>query len=144
MNREITGVNRKVIAITGGIATGKSTVTGIFEKLGGFVISADEIAHEVIRKGKPAYRKIIKAFGRSILDGHGEIIRRELGKVVFGRASFEVVDGLPESHSRPLPASQMPSRITITLVATIANRRSRHHGRRRAASDAWVWGSVVT
>jgi len=80
-------VNRKVIAITGGIATGKSTVTGIFEKLGGFVISADEIAHEVIRKGKPAYRKIIKAFGRSILDGHGEIIRRELGKVVFGRAS---------------------------------------------------------
>ena len=76
-----------MIAITGGVATGKSTVTGIFEKLGGFVISADEIGHEVIRKGKPAYEKIIKAFGSSFLDGHGEIIRRELGKVVFGSAS---------------------------------------------------------
>ena len=80
-------MNRKVIAITGGTATGKSTVTGIFEKLSGFVISADEVGHEVIKKEKPAYRKIIKAFGRSFLDGHGEIIRRELGKVVFGRAS---------------------------------------------------------
>ena len=80
-------MNKKVIAITGGVATGKSTVTGIFEKLGGFVISADEIGHEVIRKGKPAYEKIIKAFGSSFLDGHGEIIRRELGKVVFGSAS---------------------------------------------------------
>ncbi len=80
-------MSRKVIAITGGVATGKSTVAGIFEKLGGFVISADEVGHEVIKKGKPAYRKIIKAFGRSFLDGHGEIIRRELGKVVFGRAS---------------------------------------------------------
>lgn len=69
--------------LTGGIATGKSTVSKIFQKAGAFIIDADEIAHDSVRKGKPAWREIVSYFGKTILRANGEIDRNQLGSLVF-------------------------------------------------------------
>lgn len=74
------------VGLTGGIASGKSTVSRLFQEAGAFVIDADEIAHAVIRKGAPAYAGIVEAFGAVILDKKGEIDRKRLGEIVFNDA----------------------------------------------------------
>jgi dephospho-CoA kinase len=73
----------RIIGITGGIATGKSTVSNIIKKLGYKVIDADIIAREVVQKGKPAYEEIVKYFGNTIIDEFGNINRKKLGNIVF-------------------------------------------------------------
>ncbi|NLW22417.1 MAG: dephospho-CoA kinase [Tissierellia bacterium] len=73
----------KIIGLTGGIATGKSTVSSILQKLGFKVIDADKIARDVVEKGKPAYREIIHTFGKDILDEYGDINRRKLADIIF-------------------------------------------------------------
>lgn len=75
--------NCKVIGITGGISTGKSTVTNILINKGYKVIDADKIAREVVKVGKPAYIKIIEEFGKEILLDDNTINRKELGKIIF-------------------------------------------------------------
>ncbi|NKE69377.1 dephospho-CoA kinase [Candidatus Manganitrophus noduliformans] len=74
------------VGLTGGIASGKSTVSRLFRETGAFVIDADEIAHAVIRKGAPAYAGVVEAFGAAILDKKGEIDRKRLGEIVFNDA----------------------------------------------------------
>lgn len=73
----------KVIGLTGGIATGKSTVCAILKKAGAVIIDADRIARQVVKKGLPAYREIVKNFGESILLPDGEINRSVLGNIIF-------------------------------------------------------------
>lgn len=74
------------VGLTGGIASGKSTVSRLFREAGAFVIDADEIAHAVIRKEAPAYAGVVEAFGAVILDKKGEIDRKRLGEIVFNDA----------------------------------------------------------
>jgi len=73
----------KVIGLTGGIATGKSTVCAILKKAGAVIIDADRIARQVVKKGRPAYREIVENFGDSILLPDGEINRSVLGNIIF-------------------------------------------------------------
>jgi len=72
-----------VAGLTGGIGSGKSTVSRFFEEMGAEVIDADEIAHWAIRRGSPAYRQIVERFGPGILSAEAEIDRKRLGKIVF-------------------------------------------------------------
>jgi len=69
--------------LTGGIATGKSTVSDIFRQAGAFIIDADDIAHRSIRKGMPAWQKIVSHFGPAILQSDDEINRPLLGSIIF-------------------------------------------------------------
>lgn len=87
-------MERITIYLTGGIATGKSTVAQIFRELGAEVIDADKIAHDVIKKGKSAYFKVLELFGKDILDSYGEIDRKKLGNIVF--ANRELLRKLEE------------------------------------------------
>lgn len=73
----------KLIGITGGIGTGKSTVTNMIRERGYTVIDADKIARQVVEKDLPAYNKIVEFFGEEILREDGEINRKALGKIVF-------------------------------------------------------------
>ena len=73
----------KVIGITGGIASGKSTVTEILIAEDFKVIDADKIANEVVQIGKPAYVEIVKTFGTEILELDLNINRKKLGQLVF-------------------------------------------------------------
>jgi dephospho-CoA kinase len=72
-----------LIGLTGSVATGKSTVAKMFKKCGAIVIDADELAREVVQPGKPAWREIIRTFGRRILNLDRTIDRHALGAIVF-------------------------------------------------------------
>jgi dephospho-CoA kinase len=72
-----------LVGLTGGVATGKSTVARMFKQQGAVVIDADELAHEVVKPGKPAWRQIVKTFGKAVLNPDRTLSRRELGSIVF-------------------------------------------------------------
>jgi dephospho-CoA kinase len=72
------------IGLTGGIASGKSTVAGYFAALGACVVDADKIAHGIIEPGGAAFDPVVERFGPEILDTAGSIDRARLGEIVFG------------------------------------------------------------
>lgn len=76
--------NCKIIGLTGGISTGKSTVSKILKSKGYSIIDADKIAREVVEVNKPAYNDIVKTFGEEILNEDKTLNRKALGKIVFG------------------------------------------------------------
>ena len=69
--------------LTGGAASGKSTVARMFQDLGARIIDADRLGHEMLRSSSPAYAEILRQFGKEILDDSGEIDRSRLGRIVF-------------------------------------------------------------
>lgn len=73
----------KIIGITGGIATGKSTVVEIIKSKGYFVIDADEIAKDVVKKGSFGLEKIKEKFGCDVLLENGELNREKLAEIIF-------------------------------------------------------------
>lgn len=75
--------NNKVIGLTGGIATGKSTASNIIKKLGYKIIDADKLSRQVVEKGKSAYNDIVNYFGKEVIDENGNINRKALGKMIF-------------------------------------------------------------
>lgn len=72
-----------LVGLTGGIASGKSTVSRRLVEHGAELVDADQIARAVVRRGTPAYRKIVEHFGTGVLGADGEIDRPALGRVVF-------------------------------------------------------------
>lgn len=72
-----------VIGLTGGIATGKSTVARMFKQLGAVVVSADDMARRAVAPGEPALRDIRNAFGDDVVHPDGTLDREKLAAVVF-------------------------------------------------------------
>ena len=75
------------VGLTGGIASGKTTVCRLLEAKGCTIIDADLVAHKLLLRGQPGYEPVIQAFGRDILGDAGEIDRSKLGTLVFGDRS---------------------------------------------------------
>ena len=75
-----------VVALTGGIASGKSTVAGILKELGCHVIDYDKLSRSVVEPGKPAWNDIVDWFGRDVLLPDNTLNRPALGAVVFSDA----------------------------------------------------------
>ncbi|MFB3915112.1 MAG: dephospho-CoA kinase [Terriglobales bacterium] len=71
------------IGLTGGMATGKSTVADMFRERGAHVVIADHIAHQLMQPGTPVFQQIVARFGRDILDSEGAIDRQRLADKVF-------------------------------------------------------------
>ena len=74
----------KTIGLTGGIGSGKSTVSQLLGELGAFVIDADKVGHEIYLPGKEAWKQVTAAFGQDILAPDQTIDRKKLGAIVFG------------------------------------------------------------
>ena len=72
-----------VIGITGGIGTGKSTVTEYLGKNGFFVIDSDRISHEITAKGSPLLTVIAEAFSPDVITADGELDRKRMSEIVF-------------------------------------------------------------
>jgi dephospho-CoA kinase len=77
------GEKMKIIGLTGGIASGKSTVSRALKDLGAIIIDSDEVAHEIIAPRKPAWNDIVKLFGTKVLNPDMTINRDILGEIVF-------------------------------------------------------------
>ncbi|HXU70842.1 MAG TPA: dephospho-CoA kinase [Polyangia bacterium] len=76
----------RVVGLTGGIATGKSTAARVLSELGARVIDADAIAREIVAPGQPALAEIVQTFGREMLLPDGTLDRKRMGAVVFADA----------------------------------------------------------
>ena len=74
----------KIIGITGGIASGKSTVVAEIRKQGYQVIDADQVVHELQKKGGKLYQTLVEWLGHDILQENGELDRQKLGHAIFG------------------------------------------------------------
>jgi dephospho-CoA kinase len=72
-----------IVALTGGIASGKSVAAQVLEELGCAIHHADQIAHELMEPEKPAWKKIVAHFGQEILNKDNTINRTQLGTIVF-------------------------------------------------------------
>lgn len=73
----------KIIGLTGGIASGKSTVSKLLKTLGAQIIDADQIAREIVAPGSDALSEIVAFFGPDILNPDGSLKRGELARIVF-------------------------------------------------------------
>jgi dephospho-CoA kinase len=73
----------RLIGLTGGIATGKSTVAGMLIERGAAVVDADQLAREVVEPGRPALQAVVQRFGESVLHDDGSLDRAKLGAIVF-------------------------------------------------------------
>ncbi len=71
------------VGLTGGVASGKSTVSAILAELGAVVIDADLLAREVVARGTPGLAEIVDAFGPEVLTEDGELDRPAMGALVF-------------------------------------------------------------
>ncbi|HEX5410389.1 MAG TPA: dephospho-CoA kinase [Terriglobia bacterium] len=69
--------------LTGGIASGKTTVAAMLRELGACIVDADKVGHEMLLSTSPAFPELVAAFGRGILDSAGRINRSKLGPLVF-------------------------------------------------------------
>jgi len=75
------------VGLTGGIASGKSTVGEMFVALGAHLAQADEIAHQLMQPGEGVYEEVVRRFGRGILDPDGRVNRPRLAEAAFGSAA---------------------------------------------------------
>ena len=83
------------VGLTGGIASGKSTVSAMLEELGAVIIDGDKLAREVVERGTPGLAAVVEAFGAELLTPDGDLDRPALGKVVFGDAAKrKVLEGI--------------------------------------------------
>ncbi len=76
----------KVIGLTGGIGSGKSTVSQFLSELGAVILNADKVGHEAFKPDTEIWRKVVAAFGKQIVTPDGNIDRKKLGNIVFGNA----------------------------------------------------------
>jgi dephospho-CoA kinase len=75
--------NRFLVAVTGGIASGKSAVSKMLQDLGAPIIDYDVIAREIVEPGKPAWKDIVDSFGEQVLKEDRQIDRKKLSDIVF-------------------------------------------------------------
>ena len=76
-----------IVGLTGGIATGKSTVAAFLRELGAVVIDADQVSRHVVRPGSPGLAAIVGAFGPEVVSENGELDRARLREIVVGDAA---------------------------------------------------------
>ena len=80
----MTGRRPLIVALTGGLASGKSSVARRLEELGVPVIDADVVTRRLVEPGAPALAKIVEAFGAGVLDEHGHLDRARMRERIFG------------------------------------------------------------
>jgi len=80
----VTAGPERLIGLTGGVASGKSTVAAMLRELGAAIVDADLLARRVVEPGQPALGEIVETFGRSVLGPGGRLDRRRLARLIFG------------------------------------------------------------
>jgi len=105
------------IGLTGGVASGKSTVATRFMELGVPVIDADEVARAVVEPGRPGFTEVLKSFGTGVLAANGELDRRVLRGLIFAephrRRDLEAI-------LHPLIRAEMERRVAVGAYVVMA------------------------
>lgn len=123
-----------LIALTGGIASGKSLVSARLAEHGAVVIDADLLAREVVEPGTPALASIAEQFGASVIDSEGRLDRAALGAIVFADpAGLELLNGITHPAVRALTRDRIaaaeaanPNAIIVYDVPLLAEANVAH------------------
>ena len=102
----------KLVGLTGGIASGKSTVAKILERLGAAIVDADVLSREVVEPGQPAWNDIVSTFGAEVLQSDQTLDRQKLRTIIF---------------NQPAARKQLEA-IIHPRVRALAEQRIREHG----------------
>lgn len=113
------------VGLTGGVASGKSTVAAMLAELGAVVIDADAIAREVVARGTPGLDAVVAEFGAELLTAEGELDRPAMGRLVFGdedaRRRLEgIVHPLVFERYAELEASAPPGALVVHDIPLLA------------------------
>jgi dephospho-CoA kinase len=113
------------VGLTGGIASGKSTVSAILAELGAVVIDADALAREVVARGTPGLAAVVAEFGPGLLTAEGDLDRPAMGALVFGdpdarRRLEAVVHPLVHERSAQLEAEAAPDAVVVHDIPLLA------------------------
>uniref|UniRef100_A0A7N2N4N5 Dephospho-CoA kinase n=1 Tax=Quercus lobata TaxID=97700 RepID=A0A7N2N4N5_QUELO len=100
----------RIVGLTGGISSGKSTVSNLFKSHGVPIVDADLVARDVLKKGTGGWKKVVAAFGKEILQANGEVDRAQLGQIVFSDpAKRQILNRtnslMPTSFAKLIPVS---------------------------------------
>lgn len=106
------------VGLTGGIASGKSTVSAILTELGAVVIDSDRLAREVVAQGTPGLERVVEVFGPDVLTADGEMDRPKVGALVFAdpekrRALESIIWPLVAKRSEELLARGGPDALVV-------------------------------
>jgi dephospho-CoA kinase len=74
------------VGLTGGIASGKSTVAAMLRELDCPVLDADTLGHELLEQGQDAFKEVVREYGQEVLDTYGNVDRSKLGQIIFADA----------------------------------------------------------
>lgn len=129
------------IGLTGGIGSGKTTVTNYLENLGAIIIDADVIAREVVAPGNPALKQILQTFGPDILHANGSLNRKELGQIVFNSpAALEQLNSIMHPHIQAVVQQKLqyyrvhyPKKILVLVAPLLIE-----VGLQRMVDSVWV------
>ena len=106
------------IGLTGGIGSGKSTVSGLFAAKGAVVIDSDALAREVVAPGTPGLAAVAEAFGDVVVTADGELDRAALGRIVFAdpdrrRRLEEITHPLVRARAREIEAAAPAGTVVV-------------------------------
>jgi dephospho-CoA kinase len=113
------------VGLTGGVASGKSTVSGLLAELGAVVIDADVLAREVVAPGSDGLAAIVDAFGTSVLTADGALDRAAMGAIVFAdedrRRTLEgIIHPLVRARGAELEAAAPPGALVVHDIPLLA------------------------
>ncbi len=113
------------VGLTGGIASGKSTVSGILAELGAVVIDADQIAREVVARGTPGLAAVVDEFGPDLLTPDGDLDRPAMGALVFADPSARkrleaIIHPLVHRRSAELEEDAPPGSVVVHDIPLLA------------------------
>jgi dephospho-CoA kinase len=125
------------VGLTGGVASGKSTVSAMLAELGALVVDADLIAREVVARGTPGLAAVVAAFGDELLTADGDLDRPAMGRLVFGDAGARrrleaIIHPLVHQRSAQLEAEAPEDAIVVHDIPLLAE------GGRAGSFDAVV------
>ena len=120
-----------IVALTGGVAAGKSTVTEVLSSLGAHIIDADVLARKAVEPDTPAFEQIVARFGPVVVDESGGLDRSALGDIVFrDTQAREALNAIVHPQVKKLydqalaDALHNPGRVTVYAVPLLAEARS--------------------
>lgn len=113
------------VGLTGGIASGKSTVSAMLRERGAVIIDGDVLAREVVERGTPGLVAVVEAFGEEVLTPEGDLDRPALGKIVFGdeerrRVLEGIVHPLVFERYAALEAAAPPDALVVHDIPLLA------------------------
>nr|WP_207208851.1 dephospho-CoA kinase [Nocardioides oleivorans] len=125
------------VGLTGGVASGKSTVSALFAELGAVVVDADLIAREVVARGTPGLADVVSEFGAELLTDEGDLDRPAMGRLVFAdpdaRKRLEaIIHPLVHRRSAQLEAEAPADAVVVHDIPLLAE------GARAGSFDAVV------